>query len=243
MTGLVIGVDAEHSDGPSSRRLAQPGRGARLSSALAMPREGGARRRGPTLLLRGHAARGGGLRVPGDVARAGSGFQGRLRSSDRRRRRRRCRCAQDQVEPYLGGGKWPDVVMELPGLLVLVENKVRPRAFRPGQLAEYHVAAVARWPRHRVISVFLTPDRRSGSAEVRRVRRVIRGHARDDAAVVLTWRQVHWLLRFANGSDVEFRRTGIRAIARAIAAYPIRPGIAPPRPTDIRTGQPLDGRP
>ena len=33
-----------------------------------------------------------------------------------------------QVEPYLGGGKWPDVLMELPGLLVLVENKVRPRA-------------------------------------------------------------------------------------------------------------------
>ena len=32
--------------------------------------------------------------------------------------------------------------MELPGLLVLVENKVRPRTL-PGQLAEYHVAAVA----------------------------------------------------------------------------------------------------
>ena len=243
MTGLVIGVDAEHSGGPSSRRLAQPGRGARLS---------------PHSLCRGKEGLGdvdahfffeGTLREE-----AASAFLATLLEQDPGFRAAFVRrigggdgadaaAPKIQVEPYLGGGKWPDVLMELPGLLVLVENKVRPRAIRPGQLAEYHVAAVARWPRHRVISVFLTPDRRSGSAEVRRVRRVIRGHARVDAAVVLTWRQVHWLLRFANGSDVEFRRTGIRAIARAIAAYPIRPGIAPPRPTDIRTGQPLDGRP
>jgi hypothetical protein len=124
-----------------------------------------------------------------------------------------------RVEPYLGGGQWPDVTTELPGLIVLVENKVRPQAVQVGQLARYHASAAVQWPRHRVISVFVAPLRRSGFAEARHVRRHIRGQTRDDLAVVLSWSQVRWLLRFADGPDVEFRTRGIAAITKAIAIY------------------------
>ena len=109
--------------------------------------------------------------------------------------------------------------MELPGLLVLIENKVRPQAVQIGQLARYHTTAVALKPRRRVISVFLAPSRGSGFAEARHVRREIRRQGRADLAVVISWSQVQWLLRFADGPDAEFRTRGMAAISKAIAAY------------------------
>jgi hypothetical protein len=122
-----------------------------------------------------------------------------------------------RVEPYLGGGKWPDVLVQLPGSIVVVENKVRPRIVQPDQLARYYLAAVQKWPRRRVIAVLLMANVRVRAPEVRLVRREIRRGARDDRAIALTWSQVRWLLRFADGPDAEFRRTGIAAITQAIS--------------------------
>jgi hypothetical protein len=126
------------------------------------------------------------------------------------------------VEPSLGGGSWPDIVMVLPELVVLVENKLRPGTVRTGQLARYHLAAVGQWPRRRIISAFLAPDARLGFGEARSVRREIRRAGRDDRAVVLTWAQVRWLARFASTPDTGLRAAGFRSIAEVIDAYQSR---------------------
>jgi hypothetical protein len=128
------------------------------------------------------------------------------------------------VEPHLGGGQWPDIVMELPRLVVIVENKLRPGTVRPGQLARYHLAAVERWPGSRIISVFLAPAAAIGFAEARLIRREFRRLGRDDLAIVLSWAQVRWLARFASMPDTGFRAAGFRAIDRVIAAYAPRSG-------------------
>jgi hypothetical protein len=131
-----------------------------------------------------------------------------------------------RVESHLGGGTWADILMELPGLVVLVENKIRPQAVQPGQLVRYHLAAIDAWPTRRVISVFLAPEARLGYAEARAVRREVRKAGRDDLAVVLTWAQVRWLARFASLPDQGFRDAGFRSIARAIDQYASRPAPA-----------------
>lgn len=125
--------------------------------------------------------------------------------------------ARVHVEHFLGDGLWADIVLEVPGLVILVENKVRAGAIRPRQLVAYHGAAVRRWPRCRVIAVHLAPEASWGWTEARMVRREARRLGRDDLAAAIGWNHVRWLLRFATTPDPAFRRGGMRAIELALA--------------------------
>ncbi len=135
------------------------------------------------------------------------------------------------VEDWRTGAGGVDITVELDSTVVLIENKIASAAMRTGQLLEYYLGAVRRWPDKRIVALYLAPTTDMGRVEVALVERSSEFQARQDrplgpdTARPVAWGDIGAIIDALPENRGWFASTGMMAVQRAIdaAVLPLPP--------------------
>lgn len=122
-----------------------------------------------------------------------------------------------EVERTLMKGR-VDLLLELDGAVICVENKLNAGAKLDGQLLRYYESCRMEWPERRVVAVYLAPEEEFGTPQINEVNGlIVASHREDlDKARHLEWRTVDKAIGLIAAGKTSFALNAMRTILKEI---------------------------